>query len=213
MKTAIIALIFLIMRAQAACLPELSAFSSIDESSAFLPVAEERAIHFEKKVEKTIAKDWDIVVRLDVLNPRTNAQINTTGEVVVIEVWGGMLNQGRMDEDVLTLLLCHELGHLLGGPPLKSRNGWSSTEGQSDYYSAASCANIMGMSDVTFYQSAEKLTHIYADVTGESYPELRTCDPSIRERTNFGYPSVQCRLDTLVAGWTKKPRPHCWFKE
>ncbi len=39
-------------------------------------------------------------------------------------------------------VLCHEVGHRLGGPPFKtseSERGWSSTEGQSDFYAASVC--------------------------------------------------------------------------
>lgn len=41
-----------------------------------------------------------------------------------------------------------------------------------------------------------------------------TPDPEIVERTYAGgYPSRQCRLDTILAGATGAPRPACWFKD
>lgn len=213
MKLLLLAFIMVNLKTQAACLPEFSNEKSPVVENPFYSVAEMQVQHFETLAEASIAKNWDIVVRIDPLNPRVNAQINKSGSVAVIEVWGGMLNQAQMNQDVLTLLLCHELGHLLGGPPLKSRNGWSSTEGQADYYSTAHCARLMGLGEERFYESAQDLAHIYAKVTGEVYPELRTCDQGVVERTNFGYPSAQCRLDTLVAGWTQQVRPVCWFKD
>lgn len=211
----VFALIFFVLsfKIQAACLPE-SFDSSLEINSSLLtPVMEEHAVSFEERMEKTLARDWDIVIKLNPLNPRVNAEITKEGRAAIIEVWGGMIHHPRMNERVFVLLLCHEVGHLLGGPPLKSRLGWSSTEGQADYFSTRQCARAAGLSEAHFYESAERLVQIYADVTGEPYPELRRCDDTIVDRINFGYPSAQCRLDTLVAGWTNAKRPFCWFKE
>ncbi|MDA8791858.1 hypothetical protein N9N67_01360 [Bacteriovoracaceae bacterium] len=45
--------------------------------------------------------------------------------------------------NAFVLLLCHELGHFLGGPPYKitakGSPSWSSSEGQADYYATAVC--------------------------------------------------------------------------
>lgn len=36
-------------------------------------------------------------------------------------------------------MLCHELGHHLGGAPFKPDISWMSTEGQADYFSGSTC--------------------------------------------------------------------------
>lgn len=95
-----------------------------------------------------------------------------------------MITQPRMDQKTKKLLLCHEMGHLLGGPPLKSRGGRPSTERQADYFKGQSCARKMLLDEGSFFSALKNLTAIYAD-----------------EKTNYGYSSVQCRLDTILAGW------------
>ena len=36
-------------------------------------------------------------------------------------------------------MLCHELGHHLGGTPTKDSASWASTEGQADYFATLKC--------------------------------------------------------------------------
>jgi hypothetical protein len=47
----------------------------------------------------------------------------------------------------MTLIICHELGHHVGGFPFVSGTPfggyWAATEGQSDYYSTQVCARTM----------------------------------------------------------------------
>src|SRR5690606_24973254 len=101
---------------------------------------ETAVLDFQDTMAPELPQGHELVIRLEALNPRINAEIQKNGPEVVIQVLGGMLKHRHMDAPVLQLLLCHELGHLLGGPPYKSRNGWSSTEGQADYYSGLVCA-------------------------------------------------------------------------
>ncbi len=206
-------LIFLLVSygAQAACLQ-----GSLEGALALsfdLGRAEEAVLEFESAIQKELPPHASVVIGLDALNPRVNAEITKVDRSFVIRIMGGMLAHPLLDPAALKLLLCHELGHLLGGPPLKSRNGWSSTEGQADYFSSASCARSLGYDEASFLDAAVALTRIYAEVTREPSPRLDSCDERLVERTNYGYPAVQCRLDTLISGWRGRPRPGCWFKE
>lgn len=168
---------------------------------------------FRSKIVQELPAEIELVVRLETLSPRINAEVERKDNELVLQVFGGMLAREELAPEVLILLLCHEFGHFAGGPPLKSRKGWSSTEGQADYYSGLRCAKLMGLDEGTFLEAALKLASIYSDVTGQPRPRLESCDPAQVGRTNFGYPSVQCRLDTLVAGWTGLERPRCWFSQ
>lgn len=169
---------------------------------------------FEVSMKHEVPSPLALIIQLEELNPRVNADIikNDHNEVV-ISVMGGMLHHPKMNHEALKLLLCHEMGHLLGGPPYKSRGGWSSTEGQADFYSGLSCARYLGFDERSFVESAITLTTIYAEVTREPLPRLNSCEERPASRTNYGYPSVQCRLDTLMAGWEGLQRPNCWFRE
>lgn len=197
--------------ARAACLSgSLTVPAQLDFD---LKLMEDAVQDFETTVKEDLPSDLSLIITLEALNPRVNAEINKKNNEVLIQVMGGMLMHPQMSDETFKLLLCHELGHLLGGPPLKSRNGWSSTEGQADYYSSLECVRKLNFDEKTFIESALALTRIYAEVTRERLPRLDTCDERKVERTNYGYPPVQCRLDTLLAGWQGKARPNCWFRE
>lgn len=138
---------------------------------------------------------------------RVNALASRAPGVWKIEVFGGLLNHPKLDDDELTLVLCHELGHHLGGNPTASRLGWSACEGQADYWSASVCANLLRDPENT----ALRLTQMYASQGGGRWPELNVSDETRVERIFYGYPNPQCRLDTLLAGFKGMDRPACWY--
>lgn len=60
----------------------------------------------------------------------------------MIFINGGIARAKYMTKDALALVVCHEIGHNLGGYPQKPFIGgapWSSAEGQADYYAASKC--------------------------------------------------------------------------
>ena len=180
-------------------------------AASSLLLLEDTALKFEDVMEPSLPGNLTVIFEHN--DSRMNAELTKSGDELTIRVWGGMLHHKLMTEQTLLLLLCHEIGHCLGGPPTKAKGGWSSTEGQADYYSSFDCARNQGLDEVSFYDSAINLTRIYAAVTFSPEPQVDRCDSTIVTRTNFGYPSVQCRLDTLLAGWKKLPRPQCWFSQ
>ncbi len=70
------------------------------------------------------------------------ANTNQANGVWVVNMHGGLARRPEITPDGFALVICHELGHHLAGYPLKTRffNKWASTEGQSDYFAAQSCA-------------------------------------------------------------------------
>ncbi len=86
-----------------------------------------------------------LIVKGDWHSERVNAHATRDDDnnpVIVIN--GGIARYKDMDEDSLTLILCHELGHHLGGAPksLRGRSNkrsWSSAEGQADYFATSFC--------------------------------------------------------------------------
>lgn len=61
-----------------------------------------------------------------------------TSNIYRINIFGGLTRFPNMTSDALVLVFCHELGHHIGGAPIKS-NDWASSEGQSDYWGAMKC--------------------------------------------------------------------------
>lgn len=75
-------------------------------------------------------------------DPSVNAGTLRRKDEWIINLYGGYPRHPFITSDGYTLVLCHELGHHLGGPPKKkfeSKKGWPSVEGQSDYYATSKC--------------------------------------------------------------------------
>lgn len=59
-----------------------------------------------------------------------------------INLYGGLARHPLMTADGYALVICHEIGHHIGGAPKKLIQGarhWSSTEGQADYWATLKC--------------------------------------------------------------------------
>lgn len=74
-------------------------------------------------------------------NDKVNASTNRFAHVYQVNMFGGMARHPMMTRDGFTLVLCHEIGHHLGGAP-KVKNTdqrWASNEGQADYWATLKC--------------------------------------------------------------------------
>lgn len=151
----------------------------------------------------------------------------------VIIVNGGLARHPQMTNDGFLLLICHEIGHHLGGAPKILRGtsglrGWSSAEGQADYYATSKCLpqffqleeenkNIDYDLDVVNQSLALakcsdslcprivlaglSVGHFFASlVKGTPEPSLLLSDPVKVEKTFYKHPNPQCRLDTYLSG-------------
>lgn len=136
------------------------------------------------------------------------------------------------------MILCHELGHTLGGAPYV---GVRSVEGQADYYATSKCLPRLWKSE----DNAAVINNLHipqtiaerckTTFTGESIalcvrsnltslklssfllrgaevqpPQIHTPDLSVKNTSSYyiDYPSLQCRLDTLLAGAYCKIDPY-----
>ena len=90
--------------------------------------------------ELFIAADWQ--------SPSVNASMTRDmKDNPVMKVSGGILRHPDMNADSFIFILCHELGHYMGGAPKAFRGNsekrsWSSVEGQADYFAASKCLPI-----------------------------------------------------------------------
>jgi hypothetical protein len=59
----------------------------------------------------------------------------------IVNMYGGLARHSTITEDGFALVLCHEIGHHLGGAPKVGMilNKWASNEGQSDYFATLKC--------------------------------------------------------------------------
>lgn len=182
-----------------------------------------------------------------------------------IQVNGALGRSKEMTPDAFAFILCHEMGHHIGGIPKAKETSWAAAEGQADYFSASRCLkkvlssyaaknwetgnisfdiknicakNYINLRKQTTCQriikAGEIFTKTFADLKSVPAPSIMTPEKSsVAETLRSGYPSIQCRLDTIVAGALCSPdlsnypddfeinvgfcsegagsRPKCWF--
>ena len=159
-------------------------------------------------------------------DPTVNAYTYVQGNVRVVEIFGGLARRSEVTVDALTLVLCHEVGHHLGGFP--TYRGWASDEGQSDYYSTLVCAKTMWKNqccqksakkqipkhpkklcdDVWWWKKDRQMCY-RSMMAGKALGDLMsrsgsvdydTPDENYVVKTYHSHPDAQCRLDTYMAG-------------
>ena len=102
----------------------------IDEVSAvYRPIIEGAGDSFE------INRKWS--------DGTVNASAQRLGSKVIVNMYGGLARHNLITKDGFAIVLCHEIGHHLGGAPKVKRliifNSWASNEGQSDYFATYKC--------------------------------------------------------------------------
>jgi hypothetical protein len=163
-------------------------------------------------------------------NETVNASTSQSGNRVILNMYGGLARHAAVTMDGFALVVCHELGHNVGGAP---RGGWATIEGQSDYY-----ANLKCLRQVFADSSASSFTRKREDnevaqracaasfpadkdqeiclrgaLAGKSVgylfmalhnstttPSFATPDPKVVTTMFTTHPATQCRLDTYLAG-------------
>lgn len=151
----------------------------------------------------------------------------------VIVMNGGLARHPQMTKDAFLLLICHELGHHLGGAPKILRGnsglrGWSSAEGQADYFATSKCLPQFFKSGIDIksfdidmdpgnYKIALSkcrdnacargtlaglaVSNVFASlVAGTPEPKLTANDSTKVSKTFYNHPNPQCRLDTYLSG-------------
>lgn len=118
----------------------------VDEK-ALLGIGETRFNEVIDKAERIYnpifrAKGANLVVQRLWSDGTVNAFASRQGSNWIVQMYGGLARHGEVTEDGFALVLCHEIGHHLGGVPRYPNtegNGWASNEGQSDYFAATKC--------------------------------------------------------------------------
>ena len=180
---------------------------------------------FETITNEILNEFQEDMLKMD-LRFSLNKQWNSEGRIASIKIPNGeatlsisgfMARQELMTEDAFRLLLCHEVGHVLGGAPKQSPGHWSSSEGQADYYSTSKCIKRILPNDDNLHQRIRKASLALAqlDALGNgNHPEavsLDNKDKTIVLNSISTHPNSQCRLDTLIAGLNCKVDPYLDF--
>lgn len=77
-----------------------------------------------------VSRNWE--------NGTVNAYAQRIGTTWRISMFGGLARHKTITPDGFALVVCHEIGHHIGGAPRKGTR-WASNEGQSDYWANLKC--------------------------------------------------------------------------
>jgi hypothetical protein len=84
--------------------------------------------------ELVINRLWD--------NATVNASAERKGNQWILNMYGGLARHDAITQDGFSLVLCHEMGHQMGGAPKIEgfwTPSWASNEGEADYYGTLKC--------------------------------------------------------------------------
>lgn len=192
--------------------------------SAYYKVLGTFMVEYFQLVKSKTGKDF--VVSFDWQNKYFGAFAKDEGNKYSISLWGGMSRAEGMTEELAYFILCHELGHILGGNPKQTIPGsdWASSEGQSDFFAAKRCMPHLMKKIPMKKRLASKRTdelcrgnfqcETIASIGKEfinfaqrwsfqNYTEVKLGDIPVEKPKNLlrnVYPTDQCRLETVIQG-------------
>lgn len=69
-----------------------------------------------------------------------NALAERQADKWIVHMFGGLARHPLVTDDAFMMVVCHELGHHIGGAPRKNHGkDWAANEGQADYFGAMKC--------------------------------------------------------------------------
>lgn len=89
-----------------------------------------------------IKKDFGATLYMnnDWKSTTVNASAQQYGTTWQVNMYGGLARHKLATDDGFMMVVCHELGHHIGGAPRYDRNtDWASNEGQADYFAGLKC--------------------------------------------------------------------------
>lgn len=125
-------------------------------------------------------------------------QANNRGEIFIA---GGAIKNLFFTEETFLALVCHEIGHLLGGWP--NDKTYLSYEGQADYYAANIC---MKKYYIEYPEQLQKKSHLhqyYFDLCEKTYTtdrDIRICVKTMQGGLNLAIASALSIQEIIIPG-------------
>ena len=109
-------------------------------------------------------------------NATVNASAQRMGNNCVLNMYGGLARHASITQDGMALVVCHEMGHHIGGAPKYGGAGgqWASNEGQADYFANMKCLRRM------FTAEGASFTR----PTGDDSGPRAACEQSFKSETD-----------------------------
>ena len=124
-----------------------------------------------------------------------------------IMLYGGLVFNTKIKEEVLGLFISHELGHHFGGAPLTNSYNKVSCEGQADYYATSVVQkNVWGTNSLNITNLAINQWKFFFEegLFGDLFH--KECESGYKL---CGHPCAKCRIETFECGRDKMPKPSC----
>lgn len=171
----------------------------------------------------------DLVMNADWKDPGVNAFATREETTWTVHVAGGIARAKGMTKDSLALIVCHELGHHLGGAPRTFLyEGWPSAEGQADYWASSKCLknyyNELKNEDVTLDSNVPEKIVNQCTISYKNYVDKIICVRTMMASLDFAHflnllpdaknPVSLDGTDTRQVKGTNTndyPRPQCRF--
>lgn len=156
-------------------------------------------------------------------SPYFGAGVSLYDNQIKLMVLGGTVRVDGVSKEAYAAIICHELGHIIGGYPFQSITGseWTSSEGQADYFAARVCLpryfSSLGVhaSEISAAVEAAGFEMMWAFRNFDSSHGPNTLLrkkvelPSVSSTLINQYPTLQCRYENFR---NINERPSCWFK-
>jgi subtilisin-like proprotein convertase family protein len=112
-------------------------------------------------------------------DPTVNAQADQEGTTWIVRFFGGLARRPEITPDAFTMVVCHEVGHHLGGYPFYSDEFWAAVEGEADYFASQVCLKKIwrnqNAENATFRYSVDPLAKAVCDSAWASVDEQNLC--------------------------------------
>jgi hypothetical protein len=126
--------------------PDNNLFISVGDKSAAGITEEDfhSAIDMADAIYRPIIEEMgkELVINRNWTDGTVNAYAQQSGNTWFVSMFGGLARHETITKDGFMLVVCHELGHHLGGAPKKKTfwsSSWASNEGQADYWGNLKC--------------------------------------------------------------------------
>jgi len=150
--------------------PENDMYISVGQKSRLGGITEEQ---FNRAIDKVVEIYEPIVSNMGAKlsverrwsDGTVNAYASQSGNTWNVAMFGGLARHETITEDAMSLVVCHEIGHHIGGAPKKGGSiratgggwwggstgggtiSWASNEGQADYFATLKCLRKTFLND------------------------------------------------------------------
>ena len=168
------------------------------------------------------ATGYPLLLDADWASPYFGAGVSLYDNAFHLMILGGTTRLPEMTEDAYAAVVCHEIGHIIGGEPHQTISSaeWSSSEGQSDFFAASVCLpryfktlnekNILARVNKAGFEMMNSFRKFDTNSADKSLSKTKRALPAVKETLINKYPSVQCRYENFR---NPQKRAACWYRD